>query len=74
MFSQGKGRSPAGQKRRCVREAGTQHTRQEERMRRVIRAALMFCFCIAVLASDNLTNSLTDWITDNVFDTPMEIL
>ena len=51
---------PEGQKRRCVREAGTQQIRQENRMRRVILAAVIFCFCIAVVIVDNLeTSSIT---------------
>ena len=49
---------PDGQKRRCVREAGTQQRRQENRMRRVILAALIFCFCIAVVIVDKLQTSL----------------
>ena len=50
---------PDGQKRRCVRDAGTQQRRQEKRMRRVILAAVMFCFCMAVVIVVNLQSSLS---------------
>ena len=60
---------PDGQKRRCVREAGTQQMRQEKRIKRVILAALIFCFCIAVVIVDNLQTSLYS-LSDSVCKSP----